>query len=184
MHGRRELGWHRRVARWAHMAASWFWQAHAAQERLKHKIHNTRIPLSRNGRIVAGCVYFSVPIVGGYYVMQWANSSQEERTKEMFAKLEAERVAAGADASPGGGGSSATSHAGPSSSASASSSSQSSFDVLGYLASFIPESRGRDFEGGTGSPKPGSHFIYKPTVALPTALPAASSAAPPASSSK
>lgn len=41
-------------------------------ERLKKKIHSTRIPLSKNGQRVMAAVYFSIPVVAGYYVMQWA----------------------------------------------------------------------------------------------------------------
>ena len=41
-------------------------------EKLKKKIHATRIPLSRNGQRVMGVVYFTLPIIGGYYVMKWA----------------------------------------------------------------------------------------------------------------
>jgi hypothetical protein len=42
-------------------------------ERLKHAIHNGfRYPLPRWGRFVMGCIYFSIPVVSGWYVMQWA----------------------------------------------------------------------------------------------------------------
>lgn len=41
-------------------------------ERLKKKIHSTRIPLSKNGQRVMAAVYFSIPVVAGYYIMQWA----------------------------------------------------------------------------------------------------------------
>ncbi|KAF1783882.1 EF-Hand 1, calcium-binding site [Phytophthora cactorum] len=41
-------------------------------EALKKKIHSTRIPLSKNGQRVMGLVYFTTPIIGGYYVMKWA----------------------------------------------------------------------------------------------------------------
>ena len=41
-------------------------------EQIKKKIHGTRIPLSKNGQRVMGFVYFTAPIIGGYYVMKWA----------------------------------------------------------------------------------------------------------------
>lgn len=41
-------------------------------ERLKKKIHGTRIPLSKTGQRVMAGVYFSIPVVAGYFVMQWA----------------------------------------------------------------------------------------------------------------
>ena len=47
-------------------------------ERLKKKIHNFRIPLSKNGQRVMFFVYFSIPIITGYHVMQWAIGKSEE----------------------------------------------------------------------------------------------------------
>ncbi|CAB1114129.1 unnamed protein product [Ectocarpus sp. CCAP 1310/34] len=44
----------------------------AGHQRLKERIHNFRIPLSRPGRIAMSIVYFSIPVVGGHYLMQWA----------------------------------------------------------------------------------------------------------------
>jgi hypothetical protein len=42
-------------------------------ERLKNYVHNGfRYPLPPWGRNVMGFVYFCIPVVGGYYVMQWA----------------------------------------------------------------------------------------------------------------
>lgn len=41
-------------------------------ERLKKKIHSTRIPLSKNGQKAMGVVYFAVPVVCGYFIMKWA----------------------------------------------------------------------------------------------------------------
>lgn len=44
-------------------------------ERLKHTIHTTlRYPLPPWGRAIMGFVYFTIPVVGGWYVMQWAIS--------------------------------------------------------------------------------------------------------------
>ena len=42
-------------------------------EALKNRIHSFRIPLSPAGQRVMLCVYFSAPIVAGYYIMQWTN---------------------------------------------------------------------------------------------------------------
>lgn len=47
-------------------------------ERLKKKIHNFRIPLSKNGQRVMFVVYFSIPIIAGYHIMQWAIGKSEE----------------------------------------------------------------------------------------------------------
>ncbi|KAJ1442099.1 hypothetical protein B484DRAFT_342882 [Ochromonadaceae sp. CCMP2298] len=50
-------------------------------EELKKRIHAFRIPLSPAGQRVMGFVYFSIPVIGGYYIMQWA-ISQSERNLE------------------------------------------------------------------------------------------------------
>ena len=48
-------------------------QLHVRHERLKTAIHEGwRYPLPRWGRVVMGCIYFSLPVIGGWYVMQWA----------------------------------------------------------------------------------------------------------------
>ena len=47
-------------------------------ERLKKRIHNFRIPLSKNGQRVMFVVYFSIPIIVGYNVMQWAIGKSAE----------------------------------------------------------------------------------------------------------
>ncbi|KAH7484275.1 hypothetical protein PRIC1_003575 [Phytophthora ramorum] len=64
-------------------------------EALKQKIHRTRIPLSRNGQRVMGVVYFATPIIGGYFVMKWA----ERRANANFQREETQiRRAAGSSA--------------------------------------------------------------------------------------
>ncbi|CEG45160.1 uncharacterized protein PHALS_01477 [Plasmopara halstedii] len=64
-------------------------------EALKLKIHSTRIPLSKNGQRIMGVVYFTTPIVGGYYIMKWA----EGRANANFQREEIEiRRAAGNNA--------------------------------------------------------------------------------------
>ena len=47
-------------------------------ERLKKRIHNFRIPLSKNGQRVMFVVYFSIPIVVGYNIMQWAIGKSQQ----------------------------------------------------------------------------------------------------------
>lgn len=49
----------------------------ARHERLKKAIHSTRIPLSATGQKIMGVVYFSIPVVCGYYVMKWAERKAE-----------------------------------------------------------------------------------------------------------
>jgi hypothetical protein len=44
-------------------------------EALKKRIHAFRIPLSPTGQRIMGFVYFSIPIIGGYYLMQVGCSS-------------------------------------------------------------------------------------------------------------
>lgn len=44
----------------------------ARHERLKKRIHNFRMPLSRPARIAMNVVYFAVPVIGGHYLMEWA----------------------------------------------------------------------------------------------------------------
>lgn len=52
---------------------------HQRHERLKHTVHTAwRYPLPRWGRVIMGCVYFSIPVVGGYQIMQWAISKSHE----------------------------------------------------------------------------------------------------------
>lgn len=46
-----------------------------AHDRLKKRIHAFRLPIaSRWGRAAMGCVYFTVPVVAGYWVMQATNA--------------------------------------------------------------------------------------------------------------
>lgn len=46
------------------------WQAR--HKRFVKKVHAFRIPLSPQGKAVAQVVYFSVPVVAGYFIMGWA----------------------------------------------------------------------------------------------------------------
>jgi hypothetical protein len=40
---------------------------------LKERIHAFRIPLPPWGQKIMGFVYFTIPVVGGYYIMEYAN---------------------------------------------------------------------------------------------------------------
>lgn len=39
-------------------------------EALKKRIHSFRIPLSPTGQRAMGFIYFCIPVVGGYFLMQ------------------------------------------------------------------------------------------------------------------
>ena len=45
---------------------------------LKKRVHSFRLPLSPRGVLLMQCVYFTIPVVGGWYVMQWAISKSHE----------------------------------------------------------------------------------------------------------
>ena len=49
-----------------------------AHERLKKRIHSYRLPIrSRAGRFAVGCVYFTVPCVVGYFMLQGTNKIRD-----------------------------------------------------------------------------------------------------------
>ncbi|GKY94649.1 hypothetical protein MPSEU_000430400 [Mayamaea pseudoterrestris] len=56
----------------------------ASHNRFKHAVHTQfRIPIqSKYGRWAMGFVYMTIPIVGGYYVMQWAIGKSHESIGE------------------------------------------------------------------------------------------------------
>ncbi|CAK4116943.1 unnamed protein product [Aphanomyces euteiches] len=54
-----------------------------AHERLKKRIHSTRIPLGPKGKAVMTVVYFTTPIICGYFVMQWAQSKAKVNLKDV-----------------------------------------------------------------------------------------------------
>mmetsp|Transcript_24076 Transcript_24076/g.75795 ORF Transcript_24076/g.75795 Transcript_24076/m.75795 type:complete len:117 (-) Transcript_24076:330-680(-) len=60
---------------------------HRRHEELKYRIHNYRLPLSPAGQRFMGFVYFCIPVVGGYYLMQWALEKSEENIGKNGAKL-------------------------------------------------------------------------------------------------
>ena len=46
---------------------------------LKRRIHATRIPLGPKGQVVMGLVYFSIPCIGGYFIMDWATGRADDK---------------------------------------------------------------------------------------------------------
>lgn len=42
------------------------------------RVHAFRIPLSPAGQRIAQVVYFSIPVLGGYFIMDWATSKARE----------------------------------------------------------------------------------------------------------
>lgn len=71
-------------------AARQFSQKH---EKIKRYVHTAwRVPLPKWGQALMACVYFSVPIVGGWQVMQWAISKSHESIGERGEKLRIKEV--------------------------------------------------------------------------------------------
>uniref|UniRef100_A0A7S2R0H2 Uncharacterized protein n=1 Tax=Eucampia antarctica TaxID=49252 RepID=A0A7S2R0H2_9STRA len=73
--------------------------SHAAQsfhenhEKLKKYIHTAwRYPLPRWGRFVMGSLYFTVPVIGGYQVMQWAIGKAHDSIGENGEKLKIKEI--------------------------------------------------------------------------------------------
>jgi hypothetical protein len=66
--------------------------------RLKARIHSARFPIkSKAGLFAMGCVYFVTPVIGGYFLMDWATSvarknlgANGEKLLESKARWEAE----------------------------------------------------------------------------------------------
>ena len=58
---------------------SWFRTISDRHERIKEYIHNGfRYPLPKSGQYIMGFVYFSIPVISGWYIMQWAISKSHE----------------------------------------------------------------------------------------------------------
>jgi hypothetical protein len=70
------------------MVISFLRSISARHNALKERIHAFRIPLSPAGQKFMGFVYFTIPIIGGYYVMQWAQSKSIENIGSKGEKLE------------------------------------------------------------------------------------------------
>jgi hypothetical protein len=59
---------------------------HVRHERLKHFVHHgMRYPLSKWGQAVMGVVYFSIPVVAGWQLMQWSTRRAEEQWQDKVA---------------------------------------------------------------------------------------------------
>jgi len=66
---------------------------HQKHERLKHYVHNGfRYPLPPWGRAVMGFVYFSLPVIGGWHIMQWAISKSHASIGERGEKLPQKQI--------------------------------------------------------------------------------------------
>eukprot|EP01082_Thalassiosira_pseudonana_P015830 g13762.t1 g13762 contig9:380912-381537(+) len=62
---------------------------HEKHEKLKHTVHTAwRYPLPKWGQYAMGCFYFTIPVVGGWYVMQWAISKSVDEIGEHGEKLQ------------------------------------------------------------------------------------------------
>lgn len=61
-------------------------------ERLKKRIHKFKIPLSPRGQVAMKLVYFTIPVVGGLYLMQWANDQARVNLKAAGVLPESEGV--------------------------------------------------------------------------------------------
>jgi hypothetical protein len=58
---------------------SWIRSLSDRHERIKEYIHNGfRYPLPKYGQYVMGFVYFSIPVISGWYIMQWAISKSHQ----------------------------------------------------------------------------------------------------------
>jgi hypothetical protein len=58
---------------------SWIRSISDRNERLKQYVHNgMRYPLPKYGQYIMGLVYFTIPVIGGWYIMQWAISKSHE----------------------------------------------------------------------------------------------------------
>ena len=64
----------------------------ARHEALKERIHNFRMPLSPAGIRFMKLVYFTIPIVGGWYIMQSAIGYSERNTTPILKKKAEEKL--------------------------------------------------------------------------------------------
>jgi hypothetical protein len=65
-----------------------------SHDRLKHAVHTRfRMPIhNKYGRWAMGFVYMTIPVVGGYYVMQWAIHKSHESIGERGERLPVKTV--------------------------------------------------------------------------------------------
>lgn len=76
---------------------SWFMDRLQAFQRRHKQLQRTvhegfRYPLPKWGRTVMGGVYFVLPVIGGYYVMQWAISKSHASIGEHGERLPVKQV--------------------------------------------------------------------------------------------
>jgi hypothetical protein len=61
-------------------------------EALKERIHNFRMPLTPMGVRIMKVVYFTIPIVGGWYIMQAANGYSDRNTAPLLRAKRREHI--------------------------------------------------------------------------------------------
>jgi len=72
---------------------------------VKKYVHTAwRVPLPKWGQVIMSGVYFSIPVIGGWYVMQWAISKSHESIGERGEKLRIKDVKGIGDQATIGGG--------------------------------------------------------------------------------
>lgn len=59
------------------------------------RVHAFRVPLSRRGQFVMGCVYVSIPVVGAHYLMKHLVYPRQEETTRMLAGRRLDKMDAG-----------------------------------------------------------------------------------------
>jgi hypothetical protein len=66
---------------------------HIRHEKIKKYVHTAwKVPLPKWGQFVMGCFYFSLPVVGGWKVMQWAIGHSHESIGPKGEKLAVKEV--------------------------------------------------------------------------------------------
>jgi len=61
--------------------------------KLKHYVHTAwRVPLPRWGQFTMGCVYATIPIIGGFYAMEWTKRKQRDLIGEKGEKLRVKEI--------------------------------------------------------------------------------------------
>lgn len=66
---------------------------------LKHKIHSFRIPLSPSGQKAMGFVYFTIPVIFGFFIMQTAIGQAERNLGPQGEKLKRSGIGASSETS-------------------------------------------------------------------------------------
>jgi hypothetical protein len=69
---------------WATHMLSFFKRLSERHEALKESIHNFRMPLSPMGVRIMKVVYFTTPIIGGWYIMQAAIGYSDRNTAPLL----------------------------------------------------------------------------------------------------